>query len=62
VSLGRPDQGIPLQQARTRAPGVNGGSDSLAAVTAIADVIVVETVDDAGLRCCRMDATWLKTA
>jgi len=45
VPLGRPNQGIPPQQARARAPGANGGSDGLAAATAGADAIVVGTVD-----------------
>ena len=43
--LGRPNQGIPPQRARARVPGANGGSDGLAAATARADAIVVETID-----------------
>jgi hypothetical protein len=34
-----------MQQARARAPGANGGSDGLAAATARADAIIVETID-----------------
>jgi len=45
VPLGRPNQGILPQRAQARAPGANGGSDGLAAATAGADAIVVETID-----------------